>query len=74
VYVAVKQFRHSLSKYLNEVAKGRSIFITKRGNIVAKVLPYDEEAEVTALEDRLAGSVKFYKNPTDPLGDANCER
>nr|NIR49361.1 hypothetical protein [candidate division KSB1 bacterium]NIR71292.1 hypothetical protein [candidate division KSB1 bacterium]NIS24822.1 hypothetical protein [candidate division KSB1 bacterium]NIU25457.1 hypothetical protein [candidate division KSB1 bacterium]NIV94951.1 hypothetical protein [candidate division KSB1 bacterium] len=44
------------------------IFITKRGKVVAKVLPYDEDAEKKAIKQRLAGSVKFYKKPTEPVG------
>lgn len=66
--VAVKEFKDHLSKYLNEVAKGKPVFITKRGKVVAKVLPYDEEAEKEAIEKRLAGSVRFYKKPTQPVG------
>ncbi len=66
--VAVKDFKDNLSKYLNEVVRGKSIFITKRGKVVAKVLPYDEDAEKKAIKQRLAGSVKFYKKPTEPVG------
>lgn len=66
--VAVKEFKDNLSKYLNEVVKGKPIFITKRGKVVAKVLPYDESAEKKAIEKRLAGSVTFYKKPTEPVG------
>lgn len=66
--VAVKEFKDNLSKYLNGVINGKPVFITKRGKVVAKVLPYDEKAEKKAIEKKLAGSVKFYKKPTKPVG------
>lgn len=71
--VALREFKDNLSKYLNEVQKGKSIFITKRGKIVAKVLPYHEEAEKRHIKKRLAGSVKFYKQPTEPVGTEDWE-
>ncbi|MFQ5675367.1 MAG: type II toxin-antitoxin system Phd/YefM family antitoxin [bacterium] len=71
--VAVKDFKDNLSKYLNEVVNGKPIFITKRGKVVAKVTPYDEETEKKAIKKRLAGSVKFFKRPTDPVGIEDWE-
>lgn len=71
--VAVKEFKDNLSKYLNEVVKGNPILITKRGRVVAKVTPYDENAERKAVKKRLAGSVKFYKRPTEPVAMEDWE-
>ena len=65
--VTVKEFKDNLSKYLNEVVNGKPIFITKRGRVVAKITPYDEDAEKEAVKKRLAGSVEFYKRPTEPV-------
>lgn len=71
--VAVRDFKANLSKYLNEVAKGIPVLITKRGRVVAKVTPYDPEKERQAIEDRLASSVKFYHKPTEPVGKDDWE-
>lgn len=71
--VAVKEFKDNLSKYLNEVINGKPVLITKRGRVVAKVMPYDEEAEKKAVKKRLAGSVRFYKRPTEPIGMEDWE-
>ena len=71
--VAVKEFKDNLSKYLNEVVNGKPLYITKRGKVVAKVTPYDEDAEKKAVKKRLAGSVKFYKRPTEPVGKEDWE-
>ena len=71
--VAVREFKDNLSKYLNEVVNGTPVFITKRGRVVAKVTPYDEDAEKEAVKKRLAGSVKFYERPTEPVAMEDWE-
>jgi prevent-host-death family protein len=73
IAVAVKDFKNHLSKYLNEVVNGKPVLITKHGRVVAKVMPYDPEVERQAIEDRLAGSVKFYHKPTEPAGQDDWE-
>jgi prevent-host-death family protein len=48
--VGVRDLKNELSQILREVKKGRSVMITKRGKIVATIVPVQERAAVEKLK------------------------
>ena len=66
--VSKSQFKPRALNFFREVEQtGKEIIITDRGKPVLKVVPYTEKPEVWLKS--LRGTVKRYKNPTDPLNE-----
>lgn len=64
--VSKSRFKPRALKFFREVElTGKEIIITDRGKPVLKVVPYTEDSE--AWLKPLRGTVKSYKQPTDPL-------
>jgi len=53
--VSISEFREKIKDYLEEIAAGKSILLTKRGKVIAKVVPElsAEEQEELAYQQRL---------------------
>ena len=66
--VSKSRFKPRALNYFREVEQtGKEIIITDRGKPVLKVVPYTEKPEIWL--ESLRGTVKRYKNPTDPLSE-----
>ena len=66
--VAAAEFKAKCLAYLDEVhQQGRAIVITKRGRVVAKLVPADDEDERPWL--RVRGSARWTGDPLAPAVD-----
>ena len=52
--------------------KKKPLVVTHEGKPVVKIIPYKEETEDQILA-KLRGSVIFYKDPTEPVGEDGWE-
>ncbi len=67
--VAIKDFKSKLSEYIKQLSDtSEPLFITKHGKIVAKVIPCDDASAWEEIRKEMAGSVKKYDDPTEPVG------
>lgn len=70
--VSKAKLKAGLLGYLRQLEKTRNpIVITHQGKPVAKIICYSEKAD-EALKS-LRGSVKFLKDPTEPVGKDDWE-
>ena len=68
--VSKAQFKAQALEYLREVEnKKQPLIITHAGRPVVKVIPYKK----TGLLESLRGSVIYYKDPTEPVGEEDWE-
>ena len=59
-------------EYFREVeTTGRELIVTDRGKPVLKIVPY--RGDPGAASRSLAGSVRRYERPTDPVGRSDWE-
>jgi len=49
--VGVKELKNKLSRYLEDVQKGKKIAVTKRGRVIAFLVPAQRSQEVERAED-----------------------
>jgi prevent-host-death family protein len=64
--ISKSQFKPRALTFFREVEQtGKEIIITDRGKPVLKLVPYSENPDAWLQE--LRGTVKRYKNPTEPL-------
>lgn len=71
--VPVRELKSKLSDYLHKVVDGEDVFITKKGKIIAKIVASDQNEAWEDKRKRLAGSLLFYKDPTEPVGEDDWE-
>jgi prevent-host-death family protein len=65
-------FKSHLLEYLRKVETGKKpLIITHGGKPVAKVIPYNEDADM--ILKSLQGSVITYRDPYDPVGEEDWE-
>ena len=67
--VSKSQFKAQALEYLREVEKQKTpLVITHAGKPVAKVIPYQEKSDPEAILKSLRGTLKYYKDPDEPVG------
>lgn len=67
--VSKSQFKAQALEYLREVEKQKQpLIITHEGKPVVKVIPYKEESDQAVILKSLRGTLKFYKDPDEPVG------
>ncbi len=72
--IAIKDLKSKLSFYINKIEQeGNELFVKKHNKIVAKIVPYSETSEWEKAQKELAGSVKFYKDPTKPVAEEDWD-
>lgn len=49
--VGVRELKNKLSRYLEDVQKGKKIAVTKRGRVIAFLVPAQRSREVERAED-----------------------
>ena len=49
--VGVRELKNKLSRYLEDVQKGKKIAVTKRGRVIAFLVPAQRSQEVERAED-----------------------
>jgi prevent-host-death family protein len=70
--VSKSQFKPRALNFFREVEQtGKEIIITDRGKPVLKLVPYTEDPEIWLKP--LRGTVKSYKQPTEPVSEAEWE-
>jgi prevent-host-death family protein len=57
----IRDLRNKLSHYLKEVKKGRSVIITEREKIVAKIIPAREHPDVEKLKKLTRSGLETWK-------------
>ena len=63
--VSKAQFKAKALQYLREVEKEKQpLIITHAGKPVVEVIPYKKPSKLESLR----GTLKFYKDPTEPVG------
>ena len=66
--IAAREFKAKCLSLISEVeSRKREIVISQRGKPVAKLVPYDDKPK--SLFGCMKGSVMFYGNIIDPIGD-----
>ncbi len=68
--VPITEFRDKLKEYLDKIVEGQAILLTKRGKVVARILPESsfEQDEEQAYQDRLESykvGIKIIDNIVD---------
>ncbi len=72
--VAVNTLKAKLSQYLNALQENdEPIYITKRGKIIACLQRSDPKSIKASIENELAGTLLYYKDPTEPVGEEDWE-
>lgn len=67
--VSKSQFKAQALEFLRAVEKEKQpLTITHAGKPVAKVIPYKQESDQEAILKSLRGTLKFYKDPDEPIG------
>ena len=62
-------FKSQALQYFTEVElSGEPIVITDRGKPVLRLIPFEQESTEEILKS-LRGTVKFYKEPLEPVGE-----
>lgn len=70
--VSKSQFKPKALEYFRSVeTTGRELVITDRGRPVVRVVPYVEDPEADL--ESLRGTVLEYREPTEPVGQADWE-
>lgn len=70
--VSKSKLKIQLLEYLRQVEqKKQPLVITHLGQPVLKISPFKEDPEQTLTS--LRGSVVFYKDPTEPVGEDDWE-
>lgn len=59
--VGVRELKNRLSRYLREVKRGRTVTVTERGEVVALVVPAEDDSEVRAMRDLAGKGVGSWK-------------
>ena len=63
-------FKPKAFEYFRLVEGGESIVITDHGKPIAKIVPYAHESGAVGS---LAGTLREYRAPLDPVGEADWE-
>lgn len=74
--IAVTEFKAKCTKIIREVEQLRqSVEITKRGKVVALIIPPSTPSKPDPLEflDSLHGTITFAKDWDEPMGDYDWE-
>lgn len=67
--VSKSQFKAQALEFLRAVeSKKQPLIITHAGKPVAKVIPYQQKSQQEEILKSLRGTVKFYKDPDEPVG------
>jgi len=70
--VSKSQLKAQLLEYLRKVEKDKKpLVVTHLGEPVLKISPYKRDPE--EILRSLKGSVAFYKDPTEPVGEKDWE-
>lgn len=70
--VSKSQLKSQLLEYLRKVEKNKApLIITHLGQPVLKISPFKEDPD--QILAKLRGSVVFYKDPTEPVGEDDWE-
>ncbi len=66
--VSVTTLRQNLPEYLAQVERGQHVRITNRGRVIAEITPPVPTAnDAASARKRLAGSLKRYDDPFEPV-------
>lgn len=68
--VQKSRFKPKAFEYFRLVEKGESIVITDHGKPVAKIVPYVEQTDAIGA---LAGTLRAYRDPLEPVGESDWE-
>jgi len=83
--VGVRELKNKLSRYLEDVRKGKRIAVTKRGRVIAFLVPAGRSREVEKAEDLVreglavwsggapAGAKKRFKIKGKPVAEVILE-
>lgn len=72
--VAIHELKARLSEYLKRMfEENEPVFITKHGKVVAKITLSNRKEAWEVKRKRLAGSLLFYKDPTESVGMEDWE-
>lgn len=72
--VSKSQFKAKALEYLRKVEEEKQpLTITHAGKPVVQVTPYKEESDPEIILKSLRGTVKYYENPTEPVGVEDWE-
>lgn len=67
--VSKSQFKAQALEFLREVENQKQpLVITHAGKPVVKVIPYNQESKQEEILQSLRGTLKYYKNPDEPVG------
>ena len=67
--VSKSQFKAQALEFLREVEnKNQPLIITHAGKPVVKVIPYKEQSDQEVILKSLRGTLKYYKDPDQPVG------
>lgn len=67
--VSKSQFKAQALEFLREVEKQKQpLIITHEGKPVVKVIPYSEKKKQEEILKSLRGTLKYYKDPDEPVG------
>ena len=67
--VSKSKFKAQALEYLREVEKTKTpLVITHLGKPVVEVAPYKDKSDPEAVLKSLRGTLKFYKDPDQPVG------
>jgi prevent-host-death family protein len=70
--VSKAKLKAELLEYLRQLERTKTpIVVTHLGKPVAKIVPYAEDPDEVLKS--LRGSVVFYKDPTEPVGEDDWE-
>jgi len=70
--VSKTQLKSQLLEFLRKVEKNKiPLIVTHLGQPVLKISPFKENPDQVLA--KLRGSVVFYKDPTEPVGEADWE-
>lgn len=62
--VGVRELKNKLSRYLEDVQKGKKIAVTKRGRVIAFLVPAQRSQEVERAEDLVREGLAVWSGGT----------